>query len=129
MSDDAWAAQGTFETDGKNERPGALVFGMNTKVLVILVLAGCVALSSLFLFGLLLYHLFLIASGKTTKEHRKGSVIPDESDQSESTTFFAPRGPALFDPCTLVGLDDLERARAAVRELSLPVGANAENTV
>merc|ERR1711924_307197 len=64
--------------------------------------AGCGGLMVLLLWG---YHMFLICTGLTTKEHWKGSVVaagkllrknlPGFSDE---LTVCAPRGPRLFNP-------------------------------
>lgn len=55
-------------------------------------------------FVLWAYHVFLIATGKTTKEFRKS--IPNVT---EEPTICAARGPPLFDPRTLVDPSDLRR--------------------
>merc|ERR1712232_149937 len=62
-------------------------------------IAGGVVVSLAALLGGILwgYHVFLIFSGKTTKEFRRG--IPNID---EEPTLCAPRGPRLFDPWALV---------------------------
>merc|ERR1712217_629643 len=50
------------------------------------------------------YHLYLIATNKTTKEFRKS--VPN---LTEEPTLCAPRGPRLFNPRTLVDPEDLQR--------------------
>jgi len=60
-------------------------------------------LLSLVLWG---YHVYLITSGKTTKEFRKS--IPNVT---EEPTLCAARGPCLFDPWVQVDPDDMVRPR------------------
>lgn len=66
------------------------------------VIVGVACLAGLALLALLIflgYHLFLIASGKTTKEHlgksRPANIV-------EEPTLWAARGPRLFDPRVFV---------------------------
>jgi len=47
--------------------------------------------------GLWFYHVFLIFTGVTTKEHLRGKRSEDED-----LTLCAPRGPRLFDPRSIV---------------------------
>lgn len=61
-------------------------------ILAIACLAGIAALA---LAGLWSYHVFLIANGKTTKEHLKGRKRIEGI--TEEPTMCAPRGPQLFD--------------------------------
>jgi hypothetical protein len=68
------------------------------------------------LLGILwLYHLSLIVTGQTTKEHlsrrravrgghRRGAAVPLLADVSGEPTLLAPRGPRLFDPYAWVSV-------------------------
>jgi len=67
--------------------------------------AGAVGVAALLLFVLWLYHVFLIAKGKTTKEHLRGRRV---QGLGEEPTFFAPRGPPLFDKYAWVSPGELE---------------------
>mmetsp|Transcript_123499 Transcript_123499/g.349072 ORF Transcript_123499/g.349072 Transcript_123499/m.349072 type:complete len:332 (-) Transcript_123499:94-1089(-) len=63
--------------------------------------AGIVALAGIAAFaliGLWIYHVYLSATGQTTKEHKKSLA----QDLDKDPTLCAPRGPRLFDPRALV---------------------------
>eukprot|EP00928_Gymnodinium_smaydae_P023185 TRINITY_DN19228_c0_g1_i1.p1 TRINITY_DN19228_c0_g1~~TRINITY_DN19228_c0_g1_i1.p1 ORF type:complete len:419 (-),score=51.75 TRINITY_DN19228_c0_g1_i1:101-1357(-) len=65
------------------------------------VLVGIAALLSILLW---MYHMFLIATNRTTKEFVKSIANVDAEP-----TLFGSRGPQLFDPCALVNPCDLIR--------------------
>jgi len=61
--------------------------------IAMLIIGLVVSLVAVALLGLWCYHLFLVATNRTTKEHRKSL-----ENQTEEPTLCAPRGPRLFDP-------------------------------
>jgi len=67
---------------------------------VVIGLAALVGALAFAMLGFLGYHIFLISTGRTTKEHRRSSLHLDEEP-----TLCAPRGPRLVDPWALVYLD------------------------
>eukprot|EP00927_Polykrikos_kofoidii_P032455 TRINITY_DN27642_c0_g1_i1.p1 TRINITY_DN27642_c0_g1~~TRINITY_DN27642_c0_g1_i1.p1 ORF type:complete len:406 (+),score=53.76 TRINITY_DN27642_c0_g1_i1:147-1364(+) len=70
-----------------------------------LVLFGAlVILASVLSLVLWCYHVFLIATNKTTKEFRRS--VPNVT---EEPTLCASRGPRLFDPWTIINPEDLRR--------------------
>eukprot|EP00928_Gymnodinium_smaydae_P013639 TRINITY_DN14963_c0_g1_i3.p1 TRINITY_DN14963_c0_g1~~TRINITY_DN14963_c0_g1_i3.p1 ORF type:complete len:464 (-),score=52.20 TRINITY_DN14963_c0_g1_i3:81-1394(-) len=71
---------------------------------VAVALGALVAIAALLSMLLWFYHVFLIATKKTTKEFRK-----DLPNLTEEPTFFSRRGPCLFDPQALVDPRDLVR--------------------
>jgi hypothetical protein len=72
-------------------------------VLITLAVAG--GLAALFVLSLWLYHIFLIFSGITTKEHWRGRRVQELPGMGEELTIFGRRGPRLFDPrAVLVGV-------------------------
>lgn len=74
---------------------------MDSTVRYILIgVAALVAVTSLGVLVLLCYHTFLMSTGQTTKEHRRGSWTTHEDP-----TLCAPRGPRLFDPRALIQVD------------------------
>eukprot|EP00747_Dinoflagellata_sp_TGD_P219994 gnl/TRDRNA2_/TRDRNA2_92010_c0_seq1.p1 gnl/TRDRNA2_/TRDRNA2_92010_c0~~gnl/TRDRNA2_/TRDRNA2_92010_c0_seq1.p1 ORF type:complete len:376 (-),score=24.32 gnl/TRDRNA2_/TRDRNA2_92010_c0_seq1:121-1248(-) len=83
--------------------------------MVIVVLAAVVGLVAILLVGFLGYHLFLISTGRTTKEHRR-QILRDNNEP----TLCAPRGPRLFDPRATIRLDALERAKRGSSSASAP---------
>mmetsp|Transcript_76479 Transcript_76479/g.151325 ORF Transcript_76479/g.151325 Transcript_76479/m.151325 type:complete len:503 (-) Transcript_76479:47-1555(-) len=74
--------------------------GVTRGVLITLGVAGGV--SALLVTGLWLYHIFLMCSGLTTKEHWRGRQVERFPGLSEKTTVFGRRGPPLFNPRQLV---------------------------
>lgn len=71
-------------------------------------LAAVVGVVSLLLLGFLAYHFFLIMTCRTTKEHLKKSART--LTEAAEPTFWASRGPRLFDPRAFVTLEALEEA-------------------
>merc|ERR1711957_740527 len=67
--------------------------GLRTAILVLAIAVTAVACA---LLGLWCYHLFLITTGQTTKEHQKKNALAQSRD--DDPTLCAPRGPRLFDP-------------------------------
>lgn len=63
---------------------------------VLITLAVAAGGASLFVLGLWSYHVFLICSGMTTKEHWKGKRVAELPGMGDDLTIFARRGPALF---------------------------------
>mmetsp|Transcript_63451 Transcript_63451/g.138180 ORF Transcript_63451/g.138180 Transcript_63451/m.138180 type:complete len:378 (+) Transcript_63451:32-1165(+) len=75
---------------------------------LVLICAACLAgLVVLMLAGLWLYHLYLIAHGKTTREHWKGQK---QEQISEEPSLSGPRGPQLFNQFALVDITKVRRA-------------------
>merc|ERR1712032_266856 len=66
---------------------------------VLITVAAAGGIGGLLVFGLWVYHIFLIYNGVTTKEHLKGKR-PAETD--EELTVCVRRGPQLFNPRALV---------------------------
>jgi len=76
-----------------------------TPLFFVLIAAGSLAgIAALLSFVLWVYHVFLIATRRTTKEFRRSIDNIDEEP-----TLCATRGPRLFDPWTLVDPRDLMR--------------------
>lgn len=75
---------------------------------VLMVLAVIVSLVAVALLGLWCYHVFLISTGRTTKEQRRNVVIKGRDDEP---TLCAPRGPRLFDPHAWVNVETLPGGR------------------
>lgn len=73
-------------------------------ILITLAVAGGGA--ALFVFALWVYHIFLICSGLTTKEHWRGRRGGPAKDRlpglGEELTIFGRRGPRLFNPRAIV---------------------------
>jgi len=78
--------------------------GVTRGVLITLGVAG--GGSALLVIGLWLYHVFLIFSGMTTKEHWRGMKTQRLPGLSENTTVFGRRGPRLFHPRQLVPVEE-----------------------
>mmetsp|Transcript_18236 Transcript_18236/g.49524 ORF Transcript_18236/g.49524 Transcript_18236/m.49524 type:complete len:529 (-) Transcript_18236:74-1660(-) len=75
--------------------------GLTQGVLITLGIAGGGA--ALFVFALWIYHIFLICSGLTTKEHWRGRRVKDSLPGfGEELTIFGRRGPRLFNPRAIV---------------------------
>mmetsp|Transcript_44904 Transcript_44904/g.143017 ORF Transcript_44904/g.143017 Transcript_44904/m.143017 type:complete len:169 (-) Transcript_44904:132-638(-) len=75
--------------------------GLMQGLLITLAVAGGAA--ALFVFGLWVYHIFLIFSGLTTKEHWRGRKVHDRlPGLGEELTIFGRRGPRLFNPRAVV---------------------------
>lgn len=66
---------------------------------ILIVILGIVIIAVLMVMGLWGYHTFLILTGKTTKEHLKGTKVPYIE---KAPTIFATRGPRMFDPRALI---------------------------
>jgi len=77
--------------------------GVTRGMLITLGVAG--GGSALLVTGLWLYHIFLICSGLTTREHRRGLQVERLPGLSENTTVFGRRGPPLFNPRQLVRVE------------------------
>lgn len=73
---------------------------------VVIGIVATVGLTAIVLLGLLAYHLFLISTGRTTKEHRRRIVRFEDEP-----TLCGPRGPRLFNPRAVLSA---EMAAAAV---------------
>jgi len=85
------------------------VFSQDAGVQIGLLVVGLlVSLVALALLGLWCYHLFLVLTNRTTKEHRK--QISMES-QAEEPTLCTPRGPRLFDPRAWIQVELLTGGR------------------
>lgn len=82
------------EEDRRNQLAPGMESSMLFAVLITLAVAGGVA--GLCVFGLWLYHIFLICTGKTTKEHLKGRRPP--FGLGDDLTLCGRRGPRLFNP-------------------------------
>lgn len=65
---------------------------------VFITLAVAVGIVALLVCFLWIYHIFLIFSGLTTKEHWRGRRVKDLPGMGEELTIFGRRGPRLFDP-------------------------------
>lgn len=106
-----------FTPSGSSEHAVLAVAWLRTVALV-----GCVlvATASLLLVALWIYHLGLIISGKTTKEHlgRRQSL-----DVASEPTLCGPRGEQLFDPQAWI--NDTAAAVSAARRRRV-VGINTE---
>lgn len=93
-----------------------------TGVLITLAVAG--GLSALLVIGLWAYHVFLICTGLTTKEHWRGTseVKARLPGMGEELTIFGRRGPRLFDPRSLVEVEhdasEIGRRRWQLKEPS-----------
>ncbi|CAE8597696.1 unnamed protein product [Polarella glacialis] len=74
----------------------------------LIALGSLIGIATMMSFMLWLYHLFLIATRRTTKEFRK-----DLANIAEEPTLCASRGARLFDPWALVDPRDLIRADEA----------------
>jgi hypothetical protein len=99
-------------------------------VLITVAVAGGGA--GLLVFGLWVYHLFLMSQGVTTKEHWKGTR---PADADEELSLCVRRGPRLFNPRALVGSVNpggssgwqLESAGQEVKEvMDVTPGSSAE---
>lgn len=73
--------------------------------LLVIGVSAVVGLTSVVLLGFLGYHFFLIATSRTTKEHvkRAARTLTEEAEP----TLWAPRGPRLFNPRSLVSTEAL----------------------
>lgn len=107
-----WAGNDRIGADGTSPRReggaiGDSQLGGNVGYLVV-GLAAVVGVVSLLLLGFLAYHFFLIITCRTTKEHLKKSArtLTEEAEP----TFWAARGPRLFDPRAFVSLEALQHA-------------------
>lgn len=76
---------------------------------VLITIAAAAGLAALLVMGLWGYHIFLILTGRTTKEHMKGKK--GQASIGENLTVFAPRGPILFDLRAWVDIDAFMTAR------------------
>mmetsp|Transcript_116778 Transcript_116778/g.225170 ORF Transcript_116778/g.225170 Transcript_116778/m.225170 type:complete len:437 (+) Transcript_116778:115-1425(+) len=94
-----------LEANGKQE-PAYQVDNKGLLQGVLITLAAAGGLVALFVIGLWVYHVFLICSGMTTKEHWKGRRV---KDQREELTIFDRRGPRLFNPRALVEAVSVEK--------------------
>merc|ERR1719245_1602674 len=74
----------------------------------LIICGGLIGIAALLSAVLWFYHVFLIATKRTTKEFRRNIENIDEEP-----TLCAARGPRLFDPWTLVDPRDLIRADEA----------------
>mmetsp|Transcript_68673 Transcript_68673/g.222648 ORF Transcript_68673/g.222648 Transcript_68673/m.222648 type:complete len:208 (-) Transcript_68673:73-696(-) len=74
--------------------------GIMKGVLITLAVAGGAA--ALLVFALWSYHVFLILSGLTTKEHWKGRKVKSLPGMGEELTIFGRRGPRLVNPRAMV---------------------------
>jgi hypothetical protein len=87
--------------DDTSEEGNADDDGIFTGILITIAVAG--GLLALMVMGLWAYHVFLICSGLTTKEHLRGrrvkNTLPGYGDE---LTIFARRGPRLFNLRALV---------------------------
>merc|ERR1719401_3217269 len=83
------ASQSSFST----------VDGSTVLMAVLITVAAAGGLGGLLVFGLWVYHLYLMYNGVTTKEHWKGTR-PMETP--EELSLLVRRGPRLFDPRALV---------------------------
>jgi len=82
-------------------------------ILYILACAGTlIAVAALLSLLLWVYHVFLIATNRTTKEHRR-----EIANVTDEPTLLAPRGPPLFDPWALVDPRDLVRVTGRGRSI------------
>lgn len=81
---------------------------------VLIALGSLIGIAVLMSFILWLYHLFLIATKRTTKEFRRNI-----ENVAEEPTLCARRGPRLFDPTALVDPLDLIRKDEALQD-SMP---------
>jgi len=77
---------------------------------VVILIGGLAIVASLLSLGLWAYHVFLVATHRTTKEFRRN--IPNVT---EEPTLWASRGPQLFDPWALVDPHVLRRGRVLPR--------------
>lgn len=77
--------------------------GVTQGILITLGAAG--GGSALLVIGLWLYHIFLICSGLTTREHWRGMQVERLPGLSENTTVFGRRGPPLFNARQLVPVE------------------------
>lgn len=75
---------------------------------LVIAVASCIGIVSLVLLGFMSYHFFLILTCRTTKEHlgKSARILTDDAEP----TFWAPRGPRLFNPRSLVSLEALKEA-------------------
>lgn len=81
-----WMMSSGSQTEAKAMDPSVKI--------ALLVIGAAVSLVAVALLALWCYHLFLVATGRTTKEHRREVV----QGISEEPTLCAPRGPRLFNP-------------------------------
>lgn len=103
----------TNEDDGSSAAQKEVDNGVVLKgVIITLVAAG--GLVATLVISLWFYHIFLICSGLTTKEHWKGKKTQDMlPGYGEELTIFGRRGPRLYNPRAVV--DVIERIDAEGR--------------
>jgi len=88
-------------TSSFDSKAGGGMFDDSVIRFLMLILGIAVSGVAVALLGLWSYHIFLVATNQTTKEHRKGL----QKDVSEEPTLCAPRGPRLFDPRAWIEVD------------------------
>lgn len=93
------------DPDGDRSRSSSSLESSSATRIALISVAGLAALAALLLFGLWMYHLFLITQGKTTREHLKGKR--PLAGLEDHPTLCAPRGPILFDAYAWVDPDQV----------------------
>lgn len=101
-----WMTTGVGNGGGDNSNRTDLLENGAFKALV-LILGVVVSLVAFSLLVLWCYHIFLISTNRTTKEHRRRVIAA----QTDEPTLCAPRGPRLFDPQMWLQVKQLESGR------------------